>query len=74
VLQIVDMPPGTGDIQITLTQGVSLTGAVIVTTPHALSVVDAAKGILVLHFLFLFLFIDRHTQEWQCSKTLKFPR
>ena len=38
------MPPGTGDIQITLTQSISLTGAVIVTTPHKLSLVDAAKG------------------------------
>ncbi len=38
------MPPGTGDIQITLTQSVALSGAVIVTTPHNLSLVDAAKG------------------------------
>lgn len=42
---LVDMPPGTGDIQITLAQSMSLTGAVIVTTPHALALVDAAKGI-----------------------------
>lgn len=42
---IVDMPPGTGDIQITLSQSMTLTGAVIVTTPHILSLVDAAKGV-----------------------------
>lgn len=42
---LVDMPPGTGDVQITLTQAVSFTGVVIVTTPHLLSVADVAKGI-----------------------------
>lgn len=41
---IVDMPPGTGDLQMTLTQSVSLTGAVLVTTPHMLSVADLVKG------------------------------
>lgn len=43
----IDMPPGTGDVQITITQQTRLTGAVIVTTPHTLSVVDVARGILM---------------------------
>jgi ATP-binding protein involved in chromosome partitioning len=42
---IVDMPPGTGDIQLTLCQKVPLTGAVIVTTPQDIALIDARKGI-----------------------------
>jgi ATP-binding protein involved in chromosome partitioning len=42
---IVDMPPGTGDIQLSLSQRVPLTGAVIVTTPQDIALLDAKKGI-----------------------------
>jgi ATP-binding protein involved in chromosome partitioning len=42
---IVDMPPGTGDIQLTLSQRVPLTGAVIVTTPQDIALLDAKKGL-----------------------------
>jgi len=42
---IIDMPPGTGDIQITLAQKVPVTGAVIVTTPQDIALLDAKKGI-----------------------------
>ena len=42
---IVDMPPGTGDIQLTMSQKVPLTGAVIVTTPQDIALLDAKKGI-----------------------------
>ena len=39
-----DMPPGTGDIQLTLSQTIPLTGAIIVTTPQEISLADARKG------------------------------
>jgi ATP-binding protein involved in chromosome partitioning len=42
---VVDMPPGTGDIQLTLAQRVPVTGAVIVTTPQDIALLDAKKGL-----------------------------
>ena len=42
---IIDMPPGTGDIQLTLAQQVPVTGAVIVTTPQDIALLDARKGL-----------------------------
>ncbi|MBU1099888.1 MAG: iron-sulfur cluster carrier protein ApbC [Bacteroidetes bacterium] len=42
---IFDLPPGTGDIQLTLVQTIPLTGAVIVTTPQPVSIIDAKKGL-----------------------------
>lgn len=42
---IVDMPPGTGDIQLTLSQKVPVTGSVIVTTPQDIALLDARKGL-----------------------------
>lgn len=42
-----DMPPGTGDIQLTLSQTIPLTGAIIVTTPQEISITDARKGYIM---------------------------
>ncbi|MEJ2367375.1 MAG: iron-sulfur cluster carrier protein ApbC [Acidobacteriota bacterium] len=42
---VVDLPPGTGDAQLTLTQKVPLSGAVIVTTPNEVALIDARKGL-----------------------------
>ncbi|MBM3359577.1 MAG: iron-sulfur cluster carrier protein ApbC [Betaproteobacteria bacterium] len=42
---VVDLPPGTGDIQLTLAQRVPVTGAVIVTTPQDIAMIDARKGL-----------------------------
>ena len=44
---VVDMPPGTGDIQLTLSQRVPVTGAVIVTTPQDIALLDAKKGLVM---------------------------
>ena len=42
---VIDMPPGTGDAQLTLSQRASLAGAVIVSTPQDLALIDARKGL-----------------------------
>src|SRR5438105_15897640 len=44
-LMIIDLPPGTGDAQLTLTQRVPLSGAVVVTTPQDVALIDARKGL-----------------------------
>ena len=41
---VVDMPPGTGDTQLSITQQVPLSGAVIVTTPQDIALLDARRG------------------------------
>lgn len=42
---VLDLPPGTGDIQLTISQSVALTGAVIVTTPQEVALIDARKAV-----------------------------
>ena len=44
-VMVIDMPPGTGDIQITLSQKLDLDGAVIVSTPQDIALIDAVKGV-----------------------------
>lgn len=44
-IMVIDMPPGTGDIQITLSQQIALAGAVIVSTPQDIALIDAVKGV-----------------------------
>ena len=52
---IVDMPPGTGDVQLTLAQSVPMAGVVIVTTPQNVSLIDAYRGIKMFEQLNLVL-------------------
>jgi ATP-binding protein involved in chromosome partitioning len=44
-VMVVDMPPGTGDAQLTMAQRVALTGAVIVSTPQDIALIDARRGV-----------------------------
>ena len=44
-LLVVDMPPGTGDVQLTMAQAMPLAGAVIVSTPQDLALIDARRGV-----------------------------
>ena len=44
---VLDMPPGTGDIQLTLAQNIPVTGAIVVTTPQDIALIDARKGIVM---------------------------
>lgn len=46
---VIDMPPGTGDIQLTLSQQIPVTGTVLVTTPQDLALADARKGAAMFH-------------------------
>lgn len=46
---IIDMPPGTGDIQLTLSKKVPVSGAVVVTTPQDIALIDARKGLEMFH-------------------------
>jgi len=48
---VLDLPPGTGDVQLTLCQDVELSGAVCVTTPSELAAVDARKGVAMFRKL-----------------------
>ncbi|OOF69633.1 iron-sulfur cluster carrier protein ApbC [Rodentibacter caecimuris] len=46
---VIDMPPGTGDIQLTLSQQIPVTGAVVVTTPQDIALLDAIKGVAMFN-------------------------
>lgn len=66
---IIDMPPGTGDIQLTLSQQIPVTAAVIVTTPQDLALADAVKGIAMLNKVEVpVLGLVENMSYYQCTK------
>ncbi|WP_051275344.1 iron-sulfur cluster carrier protein ApbC [Aestuariibacter salexigens] len=66
---IVDMPPGTGDIQLTLAQQVPVTAAVVVTTPQDLALADAIKGIAMFEKVDIpVLGLIENMSYYQCKK------
>lgn len=65
---IIDMPPGTGDIQLTLAQQVPVTAAVVVTTPQDLALADAVKGIAMFNKVDVpVLGLIENMSYYQCS-------
>ena len=65
---IIDMPPGTGDIQLTLSQSLPVSGAVIVTTPQTVALLDAQKGIEMFKKVSVPLFgVIENMSFHQCS-------
>jgi ATP-binding protein involved in chromosome partitioning len=66
---VVDLPPGTGDIQLTLSQKVPLTGAIIVTTPQDIALIDARKGLKMFEKVGVpILGLVENMSVHQCSK------
>jgi len=66
---VVDMPPGTGDIHLTLSQKIPVTGAVIVTTPQDIALLDARKGLKMFEKVGIpILGIVENMAMHQCSK------
>jgi len=65
---VVDMPPGTGDIQLTLAQKLPVSGAIVVTTPQDVALADAKKGISMFHQVNIpLLGLVENMSYYQCS-------
>ena len=65
----VDMPPGTGDVQLTMSQRVSLTGVIIVSTPQDIALIDARKGLNMFKKVNVpILGIVENMSYYQCPK------
>lgn len=66
---LIDMPPGTGDTQLSITQNIPVSGAVIVTTPQAISLIDARKGIVMFRKVGVKIFgLIENMSHFQCEK------
>jgi ATP-binding protein involved in chromosome partitioning len=66
---VLDLPPGTGDVQLTVTQAVPLTGAVVVTTPQEVALIDARKGLTMFRDAHIeILGIVENMAWYECGK------
>ena len=66
---VIDMPPGTGDIQLTLCQRASISAAIIITTPHQLAVMGAKKGLQMFQRLYVpVLGVIENMSYYNCPK------
>ena len=64
---LIDMPPGTGDVQLTLSQKAPVTGAVVVTTPQEIAVLDARKGLMMFQKMHVdVLGVIENMSAWVC--------
>lgn len=75
-LLIVDMPPGTGDVALTMLEQVPLTGAVVVTTPQQVATLDAARGVRMFHNLNVPVFGIVENMAWlscPCCGEKRYP-
>ncbi len=64
---LVDMPPGTGDVALTILEQIPLSGALLVTTPQRMATVDAARGVALLHDLDIPVFgLIENMQSYIC--------
>ena len=65
---ILDLPPGTGDIHLTITQTIALDGALLVSTPHALSFTDVGKALLMFNKVKVpILGVVENMAYWECT-------
>lgn len=66
---VLDMPPGTGDIQLTLAQSIPVAGAVVVTTPQNIALIDARKGLMMFEKVSVpVLGVVENMSEYICSQ------
>ena len=66
---LIDLPPGTGDVQLTLTQSVAVDGAVIVTTPQAVALEDVKRGVQMFETVQVpVLGVIENMSTYRCAK------
>lgn len=68
---VIDMPPGTGDVALSLSQLVMVDGAVIVSTPQDVALIDARKGITMFQKVNVPVCLSTHSRSWVSCSTCR---